>query len=93
MEDETRNQALLSGSNAGSTCEEQPVSSSNGRSTCEQRPASSNNSDGVARGAHHPRQGEADSHRHGFLCLCQPIIEISINGFTPQLALHKQQQH
>ena len=42
---------------------------------------------------HHPRQGEADSHRHGFLCLCQPIIEVSINGFPPQLALHKQQQH
>jgi len=42
---------------------------------------------------HHPRQGEADSHSHGFLCLYQPIIEISINGFTPQLALRKQQQH
>ena len=40
----------------------------------------------------HPRQGEADSHRHGFLYLYQPIIEVSINGFTPQLALHKQQQ-
>ena len=48
MEAETRNQALLSGSNAGSTCEEQPVSSSNGRSTYKQRPASSSNSDGVA---------------------------------------------
>ena len=57
MEDETRNQAILSGSNAGSTCAEQPGSSSNGRSTCKQRPASSSNSDGVARGAHHP-------HRH-----------------------------
>ena len=34
MEDETRNQALLSGSNAGSTYK--------------QRPASSSNSDGVA---------------------------------------------
>ena len=39
----------------------------------------------------HPRQGEADSHRHGFLYLYQPIIEVSINGFTPQLVLHKQQ--
>ncbi len=48
MEDETRNQALLSGSNAGSIYEEQPGSSSNGRSTCKQRPASSSNSDGVA---------------------------------------------
>lgn len=42
---------------------------------------------------HRTHQGETDSHHHGFLCLCQPIIEISINGFTPQLALHKQQQH
>ena len=40
----------------------------------------------------HPRQGEADSHRHGFLYLYQPIIEVSINGFTPQSALRKQQQ-
>ena len=43
MEAETRNQALLSGSNAGSTCEELPGSSSNRRSTCKQRPASSSN--------------------------------------------------
>ena len=27
----------------------------------------------------HPRQGEADSHRHGFLCLCHPLID-AING-------------
>ena len=40
----------------------------------------------------HPRQGEADSHSHGFLYLYQPIIEVSINGFTPQSALRKQQQ-
>ena len=40
----------------------------------------------------HPRQGEADSHCHGFLYLYQPIIEVSINGFTPQSPLHKQQQ-
>ena len=39
-----------------------------------------------------PRQGEADSHSHGFLYLYQPIIEVSINGFTPQSALRKQQQ-
>ena len=42
----------------------------------------------------HPHQGEADSRHHGFLYLCQPIIEISINGLPPpQLALRKQQQH
>ena len=40
----------------------------------------------------HPHQGEADSHRHGFLYLYQPIIEVSINGFTPHSALRKQQQ-
>ena len=40
----------------------------------------------------HPRQDEADSHSHGFLYLYQPIIEVSINGFTPQSALRKQQQ-
>ena len=28
---------------------------------------------------HHPRQGEADSHSHGFLCLCHPLID-AING-------------
>ena len=39
----------------------------------------------------HPRQGEADCHRHGFLYLYQSIIEVSINGFTPQSALRKQQ--
>ena len=27
-----------------------------------------------------PHQGEADSRHHDFLCLCQPIIEVSING-------------
>ena len=27
----------------------------------------------------HPRQGEADSHRHGVLCLCHPLID-AING-------------
>ena len=42
---------------------------------------------------HRTHQGEAAIRRHGFLCLCQPIIEVSINGFPPQLALHKQQQH
>ena len=40
----------------------------------------------------HPRQGEADSHRHSFLYLYQSIIKVSINGFTPQSALSKQQQ-
>ena len=39
-----------------------------------------------------PVYSMTNSHSHGFLYLYQPIIEVSINGFTPQSALRKQQQ-
>ena len=72
MEDETRNQALLSGSNAGSTCEELPGSSSNRRSTCKQRPASSSNGRSTC------KQRPASSSNGRSTCKQQPVS--SSNG-------------